>query len=518
MSGFAHYLNLGDGGYQSSWFSELICTHLDLVLKTARGLPGGLDALAIHMPPRHGKTLHCAELFPAYAAAVDPDLEMIGLTYSLTNAKKSTKAVGRIIESPAYQRLCATRIGSAQSVDFDDQGKAVARKVTGTQNANLIEMLHPEREVRGQYLSTSLGGQCTGSGANIMVYDDLIKNAAEAESLRTREFNEAELEQTAFTRLYKRSAQVLLATRWHPLDPCSFLVRRWEEQGLNYAVLNLRAEREEEDLDYDPREPGQFLDEERIGRRKYEQMKSGSSWDALYQQRPTAGGGRLFPSHYWGAYDPEWLEDGSRNGGRGLVDELVISIDPNFKKDGTSFAQADVWALVTLPGATPHEASRREAWKLDEVRGKWDYPQLRAEIMQLWRKWGASVRWILVEDKANGHALAAEIERARETSDDRGMRRAELVVCRTGTISKETRAQLAQPTYRAGLLRLPSKPRGVILRDNDWVAEHKAEFERFGIEAGADDRVDTMVQFVRWAAEHAGLVPPFGPSDPPYRT
>lgn len=501
MAGFAQYLDLGDGGYQSTWYSEMLCYHLDLIMRTVRGLPGGLDALAIFMPPRHGKTFHASEMLPAYCYALDPAAEIIALTYSMERAKDATKAVGRIMDSPSYRALTEARIGRLELQEVDDLGRLVTRRESGTANANRMDVLYPGQAKPGGYLSTSLGGPCTGLGANLMIFDDLIKNAEEAESTAKRIRNETELELTAFTRLYKRSAQVLISTRWHPLDPCEFLLRRWHEQGLNYRVLTFRAEREEEELGFDdPRSPGEFLDPERIGVRRYEQMRSGASWAALYQQRPESRTGKLFPSHLWGLFDPKHLSDPSLN----IFDGVALSIDSNAVEGASSYAQIDVWALVTLPGATPHDKSRREAWKVGERRGKWGYSDLKANVAEEWNKWGRGCRWLIIENKANGQPLLDEIERIRQTGDSSRLV-AEVVPFNPNRYGgKETRAARAQPILEAGMVSLPSETVGEI--SAEWVADHKAEWERFP--KPPNDRVDAGVQFLLWAQDEQGLIPP----------
>ena len=505
MAGFARYLDLGDGGYQATWYSEMLCYHLDLIMRTVRGLPGGLDALAIFMPPRHGKTFHASEMLPAYCYALDPAAEIIALTYSMERAKDATKAVGRIMDSPAYRALTEARIGRLELQEVDDLGRLVTRRESGTANANRMDVLYPGQAKPGGYLSTSLGGPCTGLGANLMIFDDLIKNAEEAESTAKRIRNETELELTAFTRLYKRSAQVLISTRWHPLDPCEFLLRRWHEQGLNYRVLTFRAEREEEELGFnDPRSPGEFLDPERIGVRRYAQMRSGASWAALYQQRPESRTGKLFPSHVWQRFNPEILSDPDLS----VFDGVALSLDANHVEGASSYAQIDVWALVTLPGATPHDRSHREAWKVGERRGKWGYSELKDNFAAEWIKWGSACKWQIIESKVNGLPIIDEIEKRRLLPEEHQdlYARAQLVKFDPKKYggSKENRASRASDIILKGLCALPAKKVGKI--EVDWIEEHEAEWERFPKEP--NDRVDAGVQFLLWAQDEQGLVPP----------
>lgn len=501
MADFAQAMARGRPAYQQAWYHRTICDHLDLALRRARGLPGGLDAVAVFMPPRHGKTLHCAELLPAYAFALDPAIEVISLTYSIEYSKDSRRAVGEIMESPAYRAISRTRIGKGDVEEVDERGRVHSRRLAAEATATALRTLQarPDGTVepgRGLYLASSLGGKCTGKGANLVVFDDLVKNRAEAESPVERRRVEAEIEQTAFTRTYRDSAQVLLMTRWHELDAGGFIVRKWVEAGLRYAVLTLRAEREDEDLPYDPRQPGEWLDPERFGAEKYRQARAlvgEAGWGSLYQQRPTAAGGRPFPRGAWGRFDPSLLGDRDLS----ILDGIALSVDANLAEGGSSYAQIDEWALVTVPQGGGGRY-RKEAWKLGESRGKWSYPDLREHVRGALAKWdrlGQGVSWLLIEDKAVGPALEAEIR-----AEGRGV---EIVRCRTGSLSKETRAALTTHLFRAGLVALPGKAWGPV--EIGWVEPHLAEFADFP-QGRNDDRVDTCTQFLRWAEETQGLL------------
>jgi hypothetical protein len=502
MSEYARTIGRGKPAFVRSWYSDAICEHLDLAVRTAMGRKDGLDAVAIFMPPRHGKTMLCSELLPSYVLARRPSAEIISLTYSVDLARDSRKAVAEIMESDRYRAICSTRVGAGDVEEVDERGRVRTRRAQAEMSANVLRTLRatPAGLVEpgnGLYLSTSLGGKCTGKGANLMVFDDLVKNAGEASSPSKRRQVEGEIERTAFTRMYRDSAQVLLMTRWHELDAGGFIVRKWEEAGLRYAVLTIRAEREEEDLPYDPRSPGDFLDSVRFGDEWYRQRKilAGiDGWGCLYQQRPTAKGGRPFPRGRWGRYEPEMLGRTDLS----LLEGVALSIDANLTEGGGSYAQIDEWGLVQWPSVSWGGRGRKEAWKLGEARGQWAFPDLLASVraaLEKWRRLGSPVKWILIEDKATGPALQATLE--AEGVD------AEIVRCKTGSLSKETRGALVEHLFAQGQVQVPFRAWGPV--SLDWVEPHLQEWEDFP-QGKNDDRVDTGVQFLRWASEHQGLI------------
>lgn len=510
MGGFARAIGWGKGGYQPTWYGDVICEHADLVMRTLRGEPGGLDALAISMPPRHGKTFHCSELLPAYAFARDPSTEIISLTYSLDLARDSRINVGEIMGSDAYREISQTRIGAETSEEMDDDGRVSAKRVAEKATANELRTLYEDpqtgqvRKARGLYLASSLGGKCTGKGMNLGILDDLHKNQQEAESATERKRVEREIDSTFLTRSYGRCGFVVLMTRWHQYDAFWYLTQKWEElarqTSFRYAVLNFPAEKEGEPTPTDPREPGEFLAPARFGEEFYRRKKittPEATWRSLYQGDPTPIGGRPFPRSVWGWYDPADLQRGGFSNGM-----IVLSIDCNNKEGGTSFAQIDVWALLTIPGPHPAFPARKEAWKLDEARDKWGYDALLGEAVRLWRKWGSRVDYVLVEDKALGPTLAGALRRIQ--GEEHALR-AQIETVSPGSLSKAARASTTEPLFRAGCVRLPLEGLGLV--SNEWVEDHVREWADFP-QAKNNDRVDTGVQFLRWAEAHHGLSPP----------
>lgn len=506
MRGFAQHMDIGEGGYRRSWYTDAIGDALDLALLSALGLPGGVDCVAIFMPPRHGKTLHAAELLPPYAYSRKHDLEVIYYTYSVTRARGAAKSVRSILGSPRYRAIANARIGSATAEVWDESLGALSTvREEGEASANTLDILRegaPPGARRGRYLATSLGSAATGYGAHLSIYDDLVKNSADATSAARQALIRTELQTVAETRLSPQNAQVLITTRWAPGDPADFLLQRWADQGKSVLNLTLRAIREDEDNPLDPRAPGEILDAARA--HIYAAARSGEAWDALFQQRPSLGGGTMLPRSGWGRFDPAALADPAHGG---IFEEIVLSVDPNFKAGGTSYAQIDVWAIVALPGLRPWDSTRREAWKLGEVRGKWDWSDFRRAFYQTWERWGASVRTILVEESANGHALLSDVRATLLDRQRPPWARAVPVGVPTRGVSKEMRAILARPGLIAGLYRVPASAHGLV--SVDWVEAHLEEIDRFGRERGNDDRVDTFVQLARWASSERGVRPPY---------
>lgn len=497
-------MDRGKGGFNKTWYSEIICDRLNEVVKTATGDPSGtLDAVAVFMPPRHGKTMLCSELLPTYAFAKRPDLEILALTYSQNKAKSSVKAVTDIMTSPRYRDLSVARIGKGLVEEVDAFGGVNVRTLQAELSATTIRTLREDsrgyvKSAGGVYLSTSLDGQCTGEGANLMIMDDLIKNQQDAASGSIRQKREEEIERTAFSRFYPNFGNVLLITRWHDLDPGYFVVNKWQQAGLRYEVLTIRAQREDDDFPWDPRPVGEYLDMEFRGEEFYARQKvlqGPSAWECLFQQRPTPKGGRPFPPQVWRRYDPSLLGRADLS----MIETIALSIDPNQTENGGSYAHIDVWAIIV--GLDSYGHTTREAWKLDESRGKWSYPDFRMEVRRVLETWTPLVRHMIVENQAAGPQLIADLGQICKSH------RVEIHRYNTGRLSKPERGNLTLHLFAAGRVKLPIAPwkgaGGHAIR-TDWVRDHIDEYEEFP-GGKNDDRVDAGVQFLRWAAETKGL-------------
>jgi predicted phage terminase large subunit-like protein len=165
---------------------------------------------------------------------------------------------------------------------------------------------------KGGMYTAGVGGALTGKGANLLIVDDPVKNAADAasETLREKQWNW--YKSTFRTRLEPDGVILLIGTRWNEDDLIGRVVQEMNEADPNdpevdkFVVVRLPAIAEIPDEDYpdpDPlgRNPGEPLFPERFPLEKLQPYKSNQyTWSALYQQRPAPAEGGLF--------EKEWFE------------------------------------------------------------------------------------------------------------------------------------------------------------------------------------------------------------------
>lgn len=156
--------------------------------------PGGV--LIIVMPPRHGKTYLVSETTPAWALARDPNCRILHAAYAHDFiASKIAPVVHQLVKAnvPLTPKMHSRH---QSATDF---------------------LVDPKFGI-GSYYATGVGGPLTGMGADYLIIDDPIKNAAEAKSKVQRDSLWEWYTRTARTRLEPGGRQIVIGTRWHEDD------------------------------------------------------------------------------------------------------------------------------------------------------------------------------------------------------------------------------------------------------------------------------------------------------------
>ena len=142
--------------FLANWHLEVIAVRLEAVRA------GQIRRLAINLPPRHLKSLLASIAFCAWVLGHEPGAEVLCVSYAQELADKWSRDCRRIMASPWYRWLFATRLAPARQA-----------------------MAEFETTARGCRIATSVGGVLTGRGADLIVIDDPLK-PEEALSLTQR--------------------------------------------------------------------------------------------------------------------------------------------------------------------------------------------------------------------------------------------------------------------------------------------------------------------------------------------
>ena len=94
--------------FQMSWHLWVIAARLAAVRA------GKIRRLAIHLPPRHLKSLLASVAFPAWVLGHDPSAEILCVSYAQELADKWSRDCRRIMLSPWYRALFPTRLAPSR--------------------------------------------------------------------------------------------------------------------------------------------------------------------------------------------------------------------------------------------------------------------------------------------------------------------------------------------------------------------------------------------------------------------
>jgi hypothetical protein len=150
--------------YDAGWVHADICMRLEKFSDDVAA--GKSPRLMLLMPPRHGKSELASKNFPAWHLGRHPHHEFIACSYNLSLAMGFSRKVKQLLDDTAYQGVFpSTRIDGNNS-STEEWG------IAGNP---------------GGYVAAGIGGPITGKGAHVLVIDDPVKNAEEADSGDVRE-------------------------------------------------------------------------------------------------------------------------------------------------------------------------------------------------------------------------------------------------------------------------------------------------------------------------------------------
>jgi phage terminase large subunit-like protein len=293
-----------------------------------------IKRLLIEMPPRHGKTKEVSVNFPAWILGKHPNWPIINAAYGSDLSEKSSAECRDLVRSERY-----AAIFPQLKVKMDTKAKNFWQVEQGEKDT--IEYISG-----GSYQAVGVGGAATGFGAKILIVDDPVKNAEEANSEVMRQKVWEWYSKVARSRLEDGGAVILIMTRWHEDDlagRCLLTDQHWHR--IRYPAI---AEEDEP-----KRKKGEALWPERYPVSALEDLRRDtdeSTWFSLYQQQPRKAGKQSF--------DPSWFPTFTLEDLKGKVFNRYAMIDvADTKKEG-----ADWTGLVVGD------------WSVDD---KWYFPHIK---------------------------------------------------------------------------------------------------------------------------------------------
>ncbi|RKW59355.1 MAG: heat-shock protein Hsp70, partial [Prevotella sp.] len=275
-SKFSCFLGYANPKYEMEWFHKVVAEGCQSLLE------GKIKNLMVFIPPQHGKSEIISRNFPAWALGRDPDLKIVGSSYSADLAEQFSRSIQRTIDSREYQAIFPNTYLNGSNIRTDTKGYL--------RNVDIFETVNH----RGFYKAVGVGGSLTGTPVDIAIIDDPVKDANEANSTTYRQRVWDWYNTVLSTRLHNNSKQLFIMTRWHEDDLAGRILKA---EPQDWTVLSIPAICEQEgDGDIgSPRHIGEALWENRHSLNKLLKQKARAprEFSALYQQHPTIEGGNI---------------------------------------------------------------------------------------------------------------------------------------------------------------------------------------------------------------------------------
>ncbi len=242
------------------------------------------------------------------------------------------------------------------------------------------------------YLATSPTGTATGFGATLMIIDDLIKNAEEANNESTKEKHWSWFTDTMLSRLEEGGKLIVIMTRWASDDLAGRVLEYYKQEEVNVRHVVMKAL-----LD---KKTHQMLCQDILSYRSYMRKVKAMGLDiasANYQQEPIDLKGRLYTSFktYQG-HLPQFKEIRNYTDTADTGEDYLCSI--NY---GVTFAN-EAYVLEVLYTKEPMEVTEPAAARLlchDQVN------KAKIESNNGGRGFARNVRRILEQEMGNNRTI-----------------------------------------------------------------------------------------------------------------
>lgn len=381
-----------------------------------------IKKLMVFVPPQHGKSEGSTRRLPPFILGKAPNTKVAIVSYNAPKARKFNREIQRIIDSPEYHNIFPLTCLNASKVADTDSG-------TYLRNADECEIVGH----LGGFKTVGVGGALTGEPVDVLIMDDLYKDAKTAWSATIRESVSDWYDTVAETRLHNNSQQLIVFTRWHEDDLAGTLLQKQgtydpKNNPSGWVVVMYQAIKQGAPTEHDPRKAGEALWPERHGLEKLREVerRSPRTFSALYQQQPTIAGGNIIKEEWFSFVRLEEFNRRKRDA------PIVFFIDTAY----TDKSSNDPTGLI----ATCKIGNDLYITKAQKVQMK--FPDLIRFIPNFVTENGySSNSSIRIEPKANGLSVIDQLKEATK-----------LNVTKTPTPreSKETRLNAVSPIVECG--------------------------------------------------------------------
>lgn len=326
--------------------------------------------MIVNLPPRHGKS-RTAGCFVEWVLGRDRSQKIMTGSYNETlstmfskNVRNSISAEKADLNVPVYSDV------------FPD---TKIKRGDGAMNLWSLEGGY------NNYLATSPTGTATGFGCSLMIIDDLIKNAEEANNESVKEKHWEWFTNTMLSRLEEGGKIIIIMTRWASDDLAGRALEHYGQQGTKVRHITMKA--------LVDKEKHIMLCPEILSYQSFQAKIQAMGVDiasANYQQEPIDLKGRLYDSF------KTYTEPPKDSSGNSLFEGIYSYTDT--ADEGDDFLCSIIWGVYM-----------REAYVLDVYFTKSSMEITEQETARRHQAFG--VNTALIESNNGGSGFARNVRR-----------------------------------------------------------------------------------------------------------
>lgn len=242
------------------------------------------EVLVVNEPPRHGKSRTAGKL--------------VEWVLGKSNEEKVRTGIDKL------EKVMTGSYNETLSTMFSKNVRNTIQETKGDKDKVTYSDIFPNTRIKygdaamnlwsleggyNNYLATSPTGTATGFGCSLMIIDDLIKNAEEANNADKLEAHWEWFTNTMLSRIEEGGKIIIIMTRWHTSDLAGRALAHYRKEGARVRHVCMKA----------LQDAGTMLCPEILSRRSYDRKVKAMGIDiasANYQQEPIDIKGRLYSS------------------------------------------------------------------------------------------------------------------------------------------------------------------------------------------------------------------------------
>jgi predicted phage terminase large subunit-like protein len=302
---------------------------------------GNIRKLIVTIPPQNGKSEGSSRILPSWILGRDPDKRIVIASYAGAFAQQFNRSVQRIMtDQPYLQIFPDARLPRSEEVK--------AKRTTYIRTSAKFEIINRQ----GSLKTVGRGGQLTGDPVDVMIMDDLYKDAMEANSPVTREAAWNWYTDVVRNRYHNDTVELMVMTRWHEDDiigrvmltekvnVISCMAEYADCNPDDWVMVNWAAIMESEKTEFDQRNIDEPLWPER---HSYEKLKKQYNLDpirfeCMQQGNPESSEGLLYGDlQTYETIPNNIIKKGNYTDTADQGEDYLCSICYDWSKDGKAY-------------------------------------------------------------------------------------------------------------------------------------------------------------------------------------